>query len=206
MDLAEFFCSEYIEIKATDDNAVSFFIEESKDTNIKRYIEPLQTVFMHETFNEMYLILDCIDLKLNQIKELLMAWENTVLSYVNFGEEFLENKKFLKYNIILTILCKDFPQNEDDIFRYEIEKSKNICRKIFILVDENGDVLDSNKTMLPFYFKPIEDLKNSIEEEYENKLKNILPQDEKLKMILEKKTGLEMEDEKLILGWLDNND
>lgn len=205
MNLKDFFNYEYIEIKSTDDNSIKFFLDEENELE-KKYKKPLKTVFMHKTFNEMYLILDCIELNLNQIKELLIEWENAVLSYVNFGEEFLENKKFLRYNIVITILCRDFPQNEDDIFRYEIEKSKNICRKIFILVDENEKVLDSNKTMLPFYFKPIEDLKNSIEEEYENKLKNILPQDEKLKMILEKKTGLEMEDEKLILGWLDNND
>lgn len=205
MNLKDFFNYEYIEIKSTDENSIKFFLEEENELE-KKYKKPLKTVFMHKTFNEMYLILDCIELNLKQIKELLIEWENVVLSYVNFGEEFLENKKFLRYNIVITILCRDFPQNEDDIFRYEIEKSKNICRKIFILVDEKGKVLDSNKTMLPFYFKPIEDLKNSIEEEYENKLKNILPQDEKLKMILEKKTGLEMEDEKLILGWLDNND
>lgn len=205
MNLKDFFNYEYIEIKSTDENSIKFFLEEENELE-KKYKKPLKTVFMHKTFNEMYLILDCIELNLKQIKELLIEWENVVLSYVNFGEEFLENKKFLRYNIVITILCRDFPQNEDDIFRYEIEKSKNICRKIFILVDEKGKVVDSNKTMLPFYFKPIEDLKNSIEEEYENKLKNILPQDEKLKMILEKKTGLEMEDEKLILGWLDNND
>lgn len=204
MNLKDFFKYEYIEIKSTDENSINFFIEEENEP--PKYKKPLKAVFMHKTFNEMYLILDCINLKVTEIKELLVEWENTVLSYVNFGEEYIENKEFLKYNIVITILCSDLPQNEDDIFRYEIEKSKNICRKIFILVDEEGEVLDSNKTMLPFYFKPIEDLKNSIEEEYENNLKNILPQNENIKMILEKKTGLELEDEKLILRWLDSND
>lgn len=203
MNLKEIFNYEYIEIESNDDNAIKFFLDEENEIE-KRYKKPLKLVFMHKNLNEMYLILDFTKFTFKQIKESFIEWENIVLSYVNFGEEFLDNKKFLKYNIVLTMLCIDFSQNEDDIFRYEIEKSKNICRKIFILVDKNGEVLDSNKTMLPFYFKDIEDLKNSIEEEYENKLKNILPQDKKLKMILEKKTGLEMEDEKLILGWLNN--
>ena len=206
MDLTEFFGSEYIEIKATDKDVISFFIEEDKETGKMKYIKPLETVFMHKTFNEMYLILDCGNQILNEIKEAQNLWENNVLSYVNFGEEYLQHKRYLKYNTILTIMCKDLPQDEDDIFRYESEKSKYICRKIFILVDDNGEVLDNNKTMLPFYFKPIEDIENNTEEEYENKLKSILPKDEILKKILESKEDFSEEDEKLILGWLEKNE
>ena len=60
--------------------------------------------------------------------------------------------------------------------------------------------------MLPFYFKPIEDIENNTEEEYENKLKSILPKDEILKKILERKEDFSEEDENLILGWLEKDE
>lgn len=203
MKFEEFFCNEYIEIKATGYNVISSFIEEIEGTPTKRYIEPLKTVFMHKTFNEMFLILDCTDLNLMQINSECRAWENNVLNYVNFGEEYTYNKKFLKYNIVLIILCKDLPEKDDDIFRSEIEKSKTICRKIFILTDDEGNIFETNKTMLPFYFEPIEKTKNDDINEYEKKLKDILPKDEEVSNILQYKEKLSNEDEKKILRWLE---
>lgn len=206
MDLSKYFNENYVSIKATDENAIKAFLEnyEEKDKGKRNFVEPLQCIYMHKTFNEMYLVLNCINYSLSQIKKTCANWESIVLNYVNFGDEYKDNKRFLKYNIALLILCKDLAENEDDSFRYEIEKSKTICKKIFIIIDKSENIPESEQAILPFYFKPIENQENKPTFELENKLKNILASEPEVKAILESKEVLSEEDNEVLKRWLEN--
>lgn len=204
MDLSQYFNENYVSISSTDENAIKAFLNNYEEKEKRDFIEPLQCIYMHKTFNEMYLVLNCINYDLSQIKEICINWESNVLNYVNFGDEYKDNKHFLKYNIALLILCKDLAESEDDNFRYEIEKSKTICRKIFIITDENENIPESEQTMLPFYFRPIENQENKPIFEFENKLKSILADEPEIKVILENKEVLSQEDNEVLKRWLEN--
>lgn len=205
MDLSEFFKKDYIEISENNQNLIYCFIDESQEEKM-RYKKPLQTVFIHKNFNEMYLILDCTKYTFEDIEEICEQWESNVLEYINFGKEYKENKAYLKYNISLIILRKDTSEEKETNYRYEIEKSKIICKKIFILTDEFGKILESNKIMFPFYFEPLENIVDEVEEEFGKKLSEILPKDMLLRSKLESNEKFTQEDENAILRWIESDE
>lgn len=202
MDLYKIFSDEYIEIKATSNKAINLFLETSEDGMVS-YLKPVNSIYMHETNNEMFIILDCIEMTISKIEETFKMWEKIFLSYINFGEEYESHKKFLKFNTTLILICKDLPEEDDDLFRYQVEKSKAICRKLFILVDKDNNIIESNKSMIPFYFNSITTIKNKETEEYEKRLEEILPEDKNLRMLLESNGELNEDIYNTVLSWGD---
>jgi translation elongation factor EF-1beta len=208
MELYNYFSEDYeiIDAKGNDRHeAIEIFLEDSERGKEYKYSEPLKTVFVHKTGNEMFLILDCVKLDFVKIKAVCKEWEEKVLNFVNFGKEFRENIEFLKYNITLLILCKDKNGNIDDDLRFEMEKSTIICRKIFLLCDDTGNILNNEKIIIPFYFEPIKTVKNSKTEELERELKSSLPSDYELQSICEKE-NLTFGDIKKMYRWMERND
>lgn len=182
MGIQELFGEDYILIDENSDIYIKEFMKESCDNHKVDFEPPLTHIFLHNYYTEMFLILDCRQYGYKEIKNECEKWESRVMSFVNFGEfgnisREKQNKimKYLKYNISLVILCKDEPEEEDDDFRYDTEKSLVICRKIFLLC-ENGEIIDSNKVILPCYFEPIYNTKSkgmgSIKEDLEKLLPN----------------------------------
>ena len=200
MNLEKIFTDEYIEIKPTSGNAINLFLETDKE-GIVSYLKPVESVFMHYTNNEMFIILDCVDMSISEIEKTFKKWEKIFLSYINFGKEYNAHKKFLKFNTTLILMCKDLPEEDDDLFRYQVEKSKAICRKLFILTDEESNIIESNKSMIPFYFNSIKNIKNKETEEYENKLDNMLPKDKELRRLLESNERLSEDIYNIVLSW-----
>lgn len=207
MELYKYFNDEYVEIDGSGNEKKDFinaFLDNEIENDQFKYYDPLKKVFIHKTQREMFLILDCLKYKSTSIKKICGDWEKRVLAFINFGSEFRDEIEFLKYNIFLLILCQDEIGEFDDDFRYEAEKSLNICRKIFLICDENGDLRD-NETIIPFYFAPITNINNVKTEEFEIKLKELLPTDEKILSILKKEDKLDQSEIQNMCGWLNND-
>lgn len=205
MDLYKIFSDEYIEIKATDNKAINLFLETNED-GVVSYLKPVENIFMHKTNNEMFIILNCADMSILEIEKNFKEWEKIFLSYINFGEEYKGHKKFLKFNTTLILMCKDLPEEEDDLFRYQVEKSKAICRKLFILIDEDNNIIESNKSMIPFYFNSITNIKNKETEKYEKKLEKILPKDKDIIRLLENNENFNEDIYNIVLNWGEKNE
>lgn len=205
MDLYKIFSDEYTEIKATSSKAIDLFLE-TNDDGIASYLKPVESIFMHQTNNEMFIILDCTDMSISEIEKTFKKWEKIFLSYINFGEEYKSHKKFLKFNTTLILMCKDLPEEDDDLFRYQVEKSKAICRKLFILVDEENNIIESNKSMIPFYFNSIINIKNKKTEEYEKKLEKMLPKDKNLRILLENNEDFNEDIYNIVLNWREKDE
>lgn len=205
MDLYKIFSNEYVEIKSTSDKAINLFLETNED-GIVSYLKPVENIFMHQTNNEMFIILNCADMSILEIEKTFKKWEKIFLSYINFGEEYKSHKKFLKFNTTLILMCKDLPEEDDDLFRYQVEKSKAICRKLFILIDGDNNIIESNKSMMPFYFNSIKNIKNKETEEYEKKLEEMLPKDKEIRILLENNSNLNEDIYNIVMNWGEKNE
>lgn len=218
MYIKDFFTDEYTSIYESDDieEPIKAFLAEMdseedlidsirEDEDRPRYAKPLTDIFIHETKNEMFLVLDCIRLKYHEIKNVCVKWEQNILHFVNFGREYRENIKYLQYEIYLLILCKDEKGDLDDHFRSETEKSLRICRKLFLLCNENGKIDENNWNMIPFYFSSIEKKDSEEAQRLETELEDLIPADEKILSICEKEE-LADEDKKIMQEWLTKDD
>ena len=206
MRIYEYFIENYQLLDAeNEDQKIESFMEDIEEGEQQRYCEPLKAVFLHETRNEMFLVLDCFHYEWTSIEKICEKWEKKVLNFVNFDSAFRENIEVLKYNILLLILCKDEPSSRDDDIRYDKEKSVTICRKIFLLCNDKGEIYDGEKTIIPFYFEPIRSIKNEETSKLEKELQDILPREVEIQEIC-KKSSLEPEDIEKIYRWLDKND
>ena len=210
MKLYNYFKEDYDLINETDNNEyknIDSFSDDLVEGKKRKYSEPLTEVFIHKTKNEMFLVLDCLDLDVDLIKNVCDEWEDKVLNFVNFDKEFRNEMEFLKYNISLIILCKDEIGDEDDNYRFEAEKSIKICRKLFLICKNKEEINEDDKAIMPFYFESIESFDNCKIEEVERELEKLLPKDIEIISIC-KKEKLESEDIKKMYRWLseiDNN-
>lgn len=216
MYIKDFFTDEYKSIYESDEEPIKAFLaemdnEESLIDDIRddeyrpRYAKPLTDIFIHETKNEMFLVLNCIELNYEEIKDLCEEWEQNVLHFVNFGTEYRKNIKYLQYEIYLLILCRDEKGDLDDHFRSETEKSLKICRKLFLLCNQNGKIDQNNWNMVPFYFSSIEKKDSEEVENLEKELEVLIPSDEIILSICEKE-DLTDEDKKIMQEWLTEDD
>lgn len=141
----------------------------------------------------------------DRIKTLCREWDERILSFLNFGDlPSWENqsKYLLKYNV-MQILLSDTMASRCAAVMSE-EKSTDISRKLFVSV-ENGDVVESDLSMLPFYFDQLMHISTASESESE--LTQILPRRDKL-MCLYEETSMKKEfaekDLAAIKEWLNN--
>ena len=214
MGIKELFGNNYILIDESSDVRIKEFMKEPCGDLNSSFEPPLTHIFLHKYFTEMFLVLDCLQYSYNEIKEECIKWETKVMSFINFGElgnNFKEKQSiimnYLKYNISLVILCNDEPDEKDDDFRYDTEKSLVICRKIFLLC-ENGEIIDSNKVILPCYFESIYNIKPEEMDNIEKELEELLPNekditDDELKQMYIKEKLDESDIEK-IGRWIEN--
>lgn len=200
MIINEFFGDQYTSIYA-DSPKIDAFINESQ----VEYTKPLEDIFIHDTKNEMFLVLNCLNIDYIHIKELCKEWEYKILNFVNIGTELRDHIKYLKYEITLLILCTDNKTNTDDNYRSETEKSLNICRKVFILCDKDGSVLENNWPIIPFYFSSIVQNNNGRITELERDLQHLIPENEKIASICDSEE-LTSDDKEYLIGWLLKNE
>jgi hypothetical protein len=153
MELKSLFeANNYKSIKYLDESKkpIEEFTMNIRDNNLQ-YSNMLNDIYLHTTNNEMFIILDCVSKNTFELKNVCDEWENYVLNFINLDKNFEKNIDFLKYNITLIILCKDNKVNmSDDNFRYSMEKSLRICRKLFLLCDENNEIIKNELRYLPF--------------------------------------------------------
>lgn len=139
------------------------------------------------------------------IKTLCKTWDEQILSFLNFGVLPGREKQslyLLKYNV-MQILLSDAVTARCAAAMSE-EKSTDISRKLFVSV-ENGDVTESDRSMLPFYFDQL--MKKSTAPESEAGLLQILPRRDELMCLYEACTtekAFSEEDLTAVKEWLDN--
>jgi len=140
----------------------------------------------------------------DKIKNLCRVWDEQILSFLNFsslpGRE-KQSQYLLKYNV-MQILLSDTVTTRCAAAMSE-EKSTDISRKLFISV-ENGDVTESDRSMLPFYF---DQLTQNSATKSESDLAQILPKRDKMLCLYEACTTEEAfseEDLTAVKEWLSN--
>jgi len=176
------------------------------DNNLQ-YSDILKDIYLHITSNEMFIILDCASKNLDDLKIVCDEWENHVLSFINLNKNFEENINFLKYNITLIFLCKDNKVNMfDDNFRYSMEKSLRICRKLFLLCDESNEVIENELRYLPFYNTNYELASSSDIVTLEKKIHDSLPKEDSDIYNIFKNNEKVDDNIELIVRWLNGND
>jgi len=149
----------------------------------------------------MFLVMDCSNLDEMSLKECISTWEYKILSYVNFGTQLTEHKPFLKFNTSLILQVSDTIGSST---RYEIEKSKKVCRKIVLELNEYKELKPYEMTMLPFYFDFDTSLISQDEIQLEEELNKILPDDIEIQLALSADGDLSDANYRRILGWIDN--
>jgi hypothetical protein len=130
-----------------EDNLI--FVNEDLQLETYQSIKFLEKVFMHKTNNEMFIILNMLakELTAECQNKSIKDWEENIIGFINFGLSYIENKEYLKYSTNLIILVrKGYPL--DEIIK--IEKSSNICRKIYIQIEDDGQMDREEQFNLPF--------------------------------------------------------
>jgi hypothetical protein len=155
---------------------------------------------------ELLLVLDIRNSwKENAIKTLCRAWDERILSFLNFGSlpgREQQSQYLLKYNV-MQILLSDTVTARCAAAMSE-EKSTDISRKLFVSI-ENGDVTESDLSMLPFHFDQL--TQESTAPESESELALILPRRDKLMCLYEAYTtekAFSEEDLTAVKEWLYN--
>ncbi len=198
MDFKSLFGSDYLEVEPSDSIAIKEFLDDEA-----KYLTPLKKVFLHNNHNEMFLVLDCSEINQQDLKECVNIWEHNILSFVNFGTQFIDHKSYLKFN---TSLILQVSNKINDSIRYEIEKSKKICRKIMLELDQEKKLISNEKTMLPFYFEFDDALTSKEELIIEKELEKILPRDKAVMLALSASGELSDANYRIILEWIDENE
>lgn len=155
---------------------------------------------------ELLLVLDIREGKKDdEIKILCRAWDERILSFLNFGNlpgREKQSQYLLKYNV-MQILLSDTVTARCDAAMSE-EKSTDISRKLFVSV-ENGDVTEADRSMLPFYFGQL--MQNSPTPKAESELLQILPRRDEIMCLYETDTAKKAfseEDLTAVKEWLGN--
>ncbi|MDF2503310.1 hypothetical protein [Clostridium sp.] len=149
------------------------FSTEYDNTNWQKNV---YSVYLHDSGNEMYILLDCTKINESDWMNVIEHWEMNILGFVNNNNQFNKDGKmyFLKYNITIVILCdKNIDRNNNPII-YEIERSQRICRKIFIGVDNQFQPDETELDLLPFYFENLVDEAQNSSETLRSDIANLL--------------------------------
>lgn len=156
----------YISIKEKS-IAQRFGIEVEYLYDNEKYPNELFDIYISENKNELFIILNCIDLQAD-ISEICDDWDQKLLALSNFGMTDLYN---LKYNMVQILIC-----TEDNLDRI-VEGSLNISRKIILKcqIDSNGNFLinDDEAVEIPFYMPRFKEMLK--DEKLASELNAIIP-------------------------------
>ncbi len=155
MQINDLFKDRYHEIN-NGSVVIDEFLVKEEDASWQKIIK---AAYLHDSGNEMYILLDCSKINESDWLEVIEHWELNILGFVNNNKQFNKDGKmyFLKYNITIIILCNKNIDRTKHQTIYEIERSQKICRKIFIGVDDQFQPDDTELDLLPFYFNDLVD-------------------------------------------------
>lgn len=169
--------------------------------------DELRQIYLSECGDELFLILRLSDVE--NMERFCNLWDNKILTFINFTpKQFREEIRKLQYNITQILLYADAVEKK-------MEKSVSVSRKIFVKCNEDDELDDNDKMLLPFWFGDLESAE--INKEERQKLENLLPSAEVLGFMYKKrekqrrqKTGENkynfQENEWLAMeGWLKEN-
>lgn len=169
--------------------------------------DELRQIYLSECGDELFLILRLSDVE--NMERFCNLWDNKILTFINFTpKQFREETRKLQYNITQILLYEGAVEKK-------MEKSVSVSRKIFVKCNEDDELDDNDKMLLPFWFGDLESAE--INKEERQKLENLLPSAEVLGFMYKKrekqrrqKTGENkynfQENEWLAMeGWLKEN-
>lgn len=169
--------------------------------------DELRQIYLSECGDELFLILRLSDVE--NMGRFCNLWDNKILTFINFTpKQFREEIRKLQYNITQILLYEGAVEKK-------MEKSVSVSRKIFVKCNEDDELDDNDKMLLPFWFGDLESAE--INKEERQKLENLLPSAEVLGFMYKKrekqrrqKTGENkynfQENEWLAMeGWLKEN-
>lgn len=169
--------------------------------------DELRQIYLSECGDELFLILRLSDVE--NMERFCNLWDNKILTFINFTpKQFREEIRKLQYNITQILLYEGTVEKK-------MEKSVSVSRKIFVKCNEDDELDDNDKMLLPFWFGDLESAE--INKEERQKLENLLPSAEVLGFMYKKrekqrrqKTGENkynfQENEWLAMeGWLKEN-
>lgn len=169
--------------------------------------DELRQIYLSECGDELFLILRLSDVE--NMERFCNLWDNKILTFINFTpKQFREEIRKLQYNITQILLYEGAVEKK-------MEKSVSVSRKIFVKCNEDDELDDNDKMLLPFWFGDLESAE--INKEERQKLENLLPSAEVLRFMYKKrekqrrqKTGENkynfQENEWLAMeGWLKEN-
>jgi len=132
---------------------------------------------------ELLLVIDVRDKQQKNLNALCRAWDERILSFLNFGilpGQERQSLYLLKYNVMQILLSTSVTAHSNAAASGE--KSTDISRKLFVTI-ENGDVIESERPMLPFYFDQL--TKPTRTADSESELEQMLPTRDNLACLYE---------------------
>lgn len=181
------------------------FVEMLLEEEVKP--KELQQVYLSEKEDELFIILQ-LDSDVDS-KNLSAVWDSKILSFINFGETFGAEHKWIekiKYNVTQIFLYTNKAENK------VLEKSIDVSRKIFLKCNQNGEVEENEKVRLPFLYDGFDTV--TINTKQNDDLKKMLPDKKALAFLYEEHEKIDRRKEKerkfnfgddeleLVKGWL----
>lgn len=202
MKINEYFDRQYIKIDPVSSPAELVIDEFIDNDDQSKFISPAESVYLHQNKRELFVVLNCLDLDVDEVRDACSKWQNNVLCFANFSSKFENDIKFLKFNITLLFLYKNSQSDFIDMI-LRTEKSLSVCKKMFIKCDSNGN-LSEEDIILPFFFEPLYVSRNENDTRLEQELYSLLPQGRELQFVF-LKNSFSTEQKNLFNRWLNAN-
>ena len=143
--------------------------------------DELRQIYLSECRDELFLILRLSDVE--NMERFCNLWDNKILTFINFtSKQFREEIRKLQYNITQILLYEGTVEKQ-------MEKSVSVSRKIFVKCNEDDELDDNDKMLLPFWFGDLESAE--INKEERRKLEDLLPPTKELEFMYEKREKID---------------
>ena len=172
MRINDLFKDRYYEINK-ESVMINEFLGKEDDAPYQKIVS---AIYLHNSGNEMYILLDCRSIEVSKWVEVIDHWELNILTFVNNNKQFNQKGKmyFLKYNITVIILCdKTIDKTKYQVI-YELEKSQKICRKIIVGIDQQFQPDEAELDLFPFYFEDLVEINTNQEDSLHDEISIIL--------------------------------
>ena len=143
--------------------------------------DELRQIYISECGDELFLILRLSDVA--NMERFCNLWDNKILTFINFAsKQFRKEIRKLQYNITQILLYEGNVEKQ-------MEKSVSVSRKIFVKCNEDDELDDNDKMLLPFWFGDLESAE--INKEERKKLEDLLPPTKELEFMYEKREKID---------------